>query len=128
MAGIASSQLLRLRRKPQEVIDLPFREQIQRVDRRVGAGHPANVLGGVEPDMSSHQGQQIGWTRLEADAFALQLANASDAFLGQQFVTAAMRAGEHDDRRAGVDRLDMIERETATEIELATPKRRRLGT
>jgi hypothetical protein len=38
-----------------------------------------------------------------------------------------MHAGEDDDRRAGIDSLDMTQRDPPTEIDLAAPERRKLG-
>ena len=78
MAGVPRPQFLRLGRKPEERIDLSFREKRQRVDSR--ASDPVDVLHRVESDLRRHQGQEILRAQLEADALALQLRNPVDVF------------------------------------------------
>src|SRR6516162_4312470 len=56
MAGVAGAQFLGLRGKPEEGVDLPRREQVERIGLR--AGDPSDILGRVEADMSGHQAQQ----------------------------------------------------------------------
>ena len=83
MAGATGAQLLRLRRKPQEGLDLALREQFEGVGPAIASRHPANVLDGVEADLSRHQSQQVDRGGAEADRPALQVGNVANAFPGK---------------------------------------------
>jgi hypothetical protein len=85
-----------------------------------------DVLGGVEPDMGRHHRHEhiIGRPQsLHADALALQVGDAADAFAAEQFVTADHHSGQQHDRFAGVDRRDVIRRIVQTKIDLAARHR-----
>src|SRR5215470_19324260 len=57
VAGMPGAQLLWLRRKPEEGIDLALNKQFEGVASALGCGHPADVFGRIEPDLRRHQGQ-----------------------------------------------------------------------
>ena len=83
MADATGAQLLRLRRKPEEGLDLALREQFEGVGPAIAGRHPANVLGGIEPDLGRHQLQQFDRGGPEADGLALQVGNVANALLGK---------------------------------------------
>ena len=60
---------------------------------------------------------------LHADPLALQVADAADAFVGEQLEAAGMHAGQHRDRLAGIDRDDERRRKVEAEIDLAARDR-----
>jgi hypothetical protein len=101
---MSSAEILRLRRKAQDGVDLPVREKLDRCGR--SAGDPADVVDRVEPDMSRHDGHVLvlapsqGW---HADALALQVADAADRVVSEQFKTADMHPSQQRDRVAGID-------------------------
>jgi hypothetical protein len=81
-SDLPGTQFLRLRREAEKGIDLPFREQIHRLDRGVGADDPADAVDRVEPDMASHRGEERMRARphaLYADGPAPQIGNAANA-------------------------------------------------
>jgi hypothetical protein len=63
-ADMASAEMLRLRRKAEERIDLSVREELNRWRRC--ARDPTDVVDGVEPDMSGHHGDEHMMARLQA--------------------------------------------------------------
>src|ERR1700751_5845297 len=121
MAGVPRPQFLRLGREPEECIDLSFGEKRQRLDGR--ARDPVDVLHRVEPDLRRHQGQEILGAQLEADALALQLRYPVDVFLSEELKAAGMQTGEHGHWYAGIERLELLDRETRDEIDLTAPDR-----
>jgi hypothetical protein len=57
---------------------------------------------------------------LEADALTLEIADMTDTFGGEQLEAADMDAGQHDDRRPGLDHpRQIVEGEAIGEIDLA---------
>ena len=91
MADATGPQLLRLGRKPEEGLDLSLDEQFEGVDP-IGGGHPANVVRGVEPDLSRHQLQQFDGGCPEANRPALQVGNVANALPGEKFQAADIDA------------------------------------
>ncbi len=80
--------------------------------------------------MRGHDGHERRMGRpqtFDADALSLQLSDAAHALIPEQFEAADMDAGEHDDRYAGVDCLDVIEGGGHAEMHVAAPDRRRNG-
>jgi len=103
MTGMPCAQFLRFRRKPQEGVDLALYEQFERVHPAVGAGHPTNVPGGIEPDLGGHQDQQASWGRPKPDNLAFQIGNVANTLPREQFEAADMDASQYDDRGARLD-------------------------
>ncbi len=98
---MASAEILRLRRKAEERVDLAVREELDRWGRL--ARDPTDVVDRVEPDMSGHDGDEHMMGRLQArhaNFFALQIRDAADAFVPEQFIATDMHAGQDDDRLA----------------------------
>jgi hypothetical protein len=57
LADTAGAQLLRLRRKGEERIDLAVDEQVFRLGRRIG--DPVDIPDGVEPDLGSQGATRV---------------------------------------------------------------------
>jgi len=76
-------ELLRLRRKAQEGVDLGLHEQFERVGPALGTGHPMDILGGVEPDLGGHQGQHADRGRPEPDRLALKVGDMANILPGE---------------------------------------------
>src|SRR5262249_32324172 len=93
----------------------------QRVDGR--ASDPVDVLHRVEPDLRRHQGQEILGAQLEADPLALKLSNPENVFLSKELKAAGMQTGEHGQWYPGIERLELLDRETRDEIDLTAPDR-----
>jgi len=121
MAGLAGAQFLGLGWIPQEGVDLPCSEELQRVER--GVGYPVEVLGGIEPDLGGHQRQLMGRGVVETDTLAFQVADASDTPLHEQLEAADMHPGEHGHRDPGFDLRKEKHRKVQSEIHLASPYR-----
>ena len=86
MADVPSAQLLRLWWEAEKGIDLPCREQLDRLDRWVGAYDPADVLDRIEPDMGSHRREEHVRARpqaLHANTAALQIGDAPDVLIAE---------------------------------------------
>ena len=69
-------------------------------------GDPADILGGVQPDMRGHQGHQHVRGRspvLHADAPAFEVRDVADAVLCEQFETTDMHARQYLDWLVAVD-------------------------
>jgi hypothetical protein len=94
-------------------------EQFERVHPAVGAGHPTNVPGGIEPDLGGHQGQQASWGRPKPDNLAFQIGDVANTLPREQFEAADMDASQHDDRGARLDQRNTSKRREIVEIELA---------
>ena len=92
MAGATGAQLLRLRRKPEEGLDLSLDEQFEGIGPAIAGGHPPNVLDGVEPDLRRHQLQQFDGGSPEANRPALQVGNVANALPGEKFQAADIDA------------------------------------
>jgi hypothetical protein len=70
-----------------------------------------DILGGVEPHLGSHQGQQRMRVRrqgLYTDTFSLQVGDAADALASKQFEAADHDAGHQRDRLASINRPDKV--------------------
>src|SRR6516162_2725197 len=80
------SQLLGMRREAQEGVDLPLREEFQRIDR--GVGDPMEIVARVETDLASHQRKQRGVVR--CDPLALELAD-NDEYPAERTVRSNRR-------------------------------------
>ena len=96
---------LRLRRQAEEGIDFAFVEELRRADIRTL--DPLDILGGIETDIGNHEAQQHIRDRRQGKYThppALQIGNAADAVVGDQFKTAGVKAGQHLDRQTGFDR------------------------
>src|SRR6516164_6617261 len=107
LTNMPSAQILWFGWESQKRVDLALHEQLDWLDR--GVGHPLDVLGRVEPDMRGHHGHEQVPGRsesLHAHALALEVGNAADAVLAEQFEAADMNASQHRDRFAGVERRD----------------------
>src|ERR1700747_611472 len=81
-----------------------------------------NVLVWVEPDMGRHSGQEHVLVRPQArhtDAPTLQIRNAADAVVPEQFEAADMHASQERDRLTGGDRYDERRRKVSAEIHRA---------
>ena len=117
MAGIAGTQFLRLRRKTEKCVELALGKQLQRLQIRIG--DPVDVRLRIEPDIGSHQPQQIGRGRLQPDRPAFEIGDTADRPVGEQLVAAHMHAADHRDRQAGADRLDGGHRQAGGEIGLS---------
>jgi hypothetical protein len=124
VADLPRAQILRLRRKAHKGVDLSSHELLDRLDG--GVRGPANILGGVQPDMRRHQGYQHVRGRppvLHADAPAFEVRDGADAFLREQFEAADMDARQHRERCSGIDGGNEQWRILQTEIDLAAPDR-----
>ena len=101
-ADLARAQFLRLGRKAKERIDFSFGKKF-----RGGRIHyPIDVLERIEPDIGSHRREErmlLGTQALYAYLLALQVANAVDLFIGEQFEAADMHAGQHRDGFTGIN-------------------------
>src|SRR5262249_47262536 len=104
-ADAAHTQVLRLRRKSEEGINLARGEQLNRPRR--GASDPAYILARVEPDMGDHGAQEQMWARaqtLHTDALALEIGDAADAFAREQLEATDMLPADDRDWLTGIDR------------------------
>ena len=63
----------------------------------------------------------LEFERLDADAPALQVADAADRLAREQLVAAGMQAGERGERQAGI-RLDDRAGEAGAEVDLAASR------
>jgi hypothetical protein len=121
VADVTCAQFLRLRLEGPEGIDLALHEKVDRLDRRVE--NPVDVLRRIEPNMGGDHAQEqviTGPYGFHADTFALQVADAADAFVREQFVAADHHPTEHRDRLTGIDRVDDPHRCVHGEVDLAT--------
>ena len=102
MPDLARAQVLRVGRQGEERVDLALDKKLLRSRKR--AGHPLDVLGGIESDIGGHAGDQRLPHQSTTHLLALQIANAADVFVRKQRIASDMHAGEHRRRRAGIDR------------------------
>jgi hypothetical protein len=124
---VPGADFLRLWRKAEKPVELAVDKELQRVDLGIGRRHPVDVLGRIEPHPRGHQDQQRRRAGIEADGLALQLGDVANVVAREEFVAADMDTAEHDNRRAGVDRVEKIERAGGAEIELAAADRLAYG-
>ena len=101
-------------------IGLPLDEQLHGV---AGRRHdPFDVLLGVEPDVRRHDRQvemAARGQRLDADAAALQVADAADRLAREQLVAADVQATDRGDRQARIEMVDDGSAEAGGEIHVA---------
>jgi hypothetical protein len=119
-ADLPGAQLLRLGWKAEEGIDLAVDKTLDRLDRRVG--DPVEILDWVEPDLGGQKGQQRVRVRpqgLYPDAFSLQVGDAANAFVSEQFEAADHHTGQQRNRLADIDPSNKIRRIIRVEIDLA---------
>ena len=101
MPDMSGAQFLRLRRKAQESIDVAVDEKLDRFDRRVG--DPMDVSERFEANLGGNKGQQHVRGRpegLHPDALAIQVGDAADAVVSEQFEIADMYTGQQRNRIA----------------------------
>src|SRR5262249_30450905 len=99
-------------------------EKLVRLDRRVE--NPMDVLCRIEPNMGGDDAQEQVLARpycFHADTFALQVADAADALVREQFVAADHHPTEHRDRLTGADRVDYPCGSVQGEVDLAARDR-----
>ena len=65
VGDVPGAQLLRFGWSGEEGINLALCEELERFDRWVRPGDPADVLAGVEPDMGGHRNQECMRVRPE---------------------------------------------------------------
>ena len=98
-SDLPGAQLLRVRRDADERVDLPVDEKL--LFR--GADDPLYIFARVEPDLRGHQSnvdvRGVSKAR-DPDSLPLEVADAADAFVRQQFDAADMYAGQHRNRDA----------------------------
>ena len=120
MADFPGAQFLRRGRREEVCIVLSFDEAFRRI---AFFNDPFDVVDGVEPDIGGHQGNQHVLTaNLEScmpTRLPLQVRDAFDPVVGDQFEASGMQSGKHPDRHAGIDRRDMNRHVVHTEIRLA---------
>jgi hypothetical protein len=97
---------------------LPCAKQFHRIDLGVG---PDKILGRVQTDLRGDHAEQPRC--VYRDPLALQLADATDALLGEQLVAADMNAGNGDKGCAGIDLLKEPGGLGRAEIGVAAPDR-----
>jgi hypothetical protein len=76
-------------------------------------------LGGIEPNIGGHAGDQRLRHQSGAHLLALQISDAPDAFVRKQRIASDMHSGEHRRRRTGLDRRNHGRRIDHREIKLA---------
>ena len=86
MPDVARAQVLRVGRQGEERVDLALDEKLLRGRER--AGHPLDVLGGIEPDIGGHAGDQRLRHQSATHLLALQISNAADAFVRKQRIAS----------------------------------------
>ena len=104
VADLSRAQLLRLWRKAEESIDLPFGEELHRLKGQVG--DPTDIFFGIQADLRGHQLQLVRGG-LEADTLA-QVGDAPHTLPHEQLETADVQAGQQCGRLAGVSRGDEL--------------------
>ena len=128
-ADTLGAQLLRLRRKAEERIDLAVDEQLLGADR--AAGDPVDLRLRVDADIGGDHGQEQVLRRphrLDADFFAGEVGNAADRAVHEQLEAADMNPGQHFHRHAAIDPGDLHRGVVQSEIERAMGDRiRRVG-
>src|SRR6266436_6879106 len=110
VADIPGAQLLRLRRTPEERVDLSVQEQLARSDLQA-ALDPPDVFGGVEPDMGGHDRHEEVRTRSQGfhpDPLAFEVGQGANGFIRDQFKAADMRASQYGDWSTAIDRGDKL--------------------
>jgi len=93
VADMTGAKILRHGREAKAGVNLALSEQLGRCRRLTG--DPADVVGRVEPDMSSRNRHEQVVARSEsrdADRLAFEVGDAADAVLPKQFETADMHA------------------------------------
>ena len=117
---LPGAQLLGLRRKAEEGIDLALGVELDRL--RVLARDPVDVLGRVQPDIGRHAGQKHVLARaesLDADALALEVGDRPDALIAEQLEAARVDARQHRQALARVHRDHQRRDEVGAEVDLA---------
>ena len=121
MPDLRRAQFLRLRRKAEKCVDVAARKELLGLD--IGVGDPVDVARRVKPDISGDAGEEemrARCQRLDPNASALELDDAVDALLDEQFEAAGMDTAQHGQSLALIDRHDQRGDEIQAEIDFAT--------
>ena len=101
-------RFLRLGRQAQKGVDLSVDEELHRLDRWLD--DPMDIFARIDADM---RGDQASGTYAGASprrrlpiALALQIGDAADLLIREQFEAADMHAGQDRDRHTRIDRVD----------------------
>src|SRR4051812_28766691 len=100
MAYLPFAQFLGSGRRAEEGIDLAIDEEFGRATL---LSDPVDVVGGIKPDIGSHQNQQhvrVVIERAYSHPLATQILNTADAFVRDQFETTGVQARKYLDREA----------------------------
>ena len=93
---------------------------------RAGITNPDDVLERVESDMGRHDDGEVLFASTRTkhpDPFALQISDAADAFVPEEFNTSGMDSAQHGDQISRVDRGDVARGKTHVEIDAAECER-----
>jgi hypothetical protein len=117
---LPGAQLLGLRGKGQDGIDLAFGQQPGRLIE--GVSYPVNVLARVHADVGRHAGQKdvlgAAQTIVDVDGLPLQIPDGAHPFAPEQLEAANMDPGEDHERVSGVHAGDQGTGEVHTNIDL----------
>src|SRR5215471_18690744 len=87
----------------------------------VGVAHESEVFSWIEPDPSGHQRNQLRATALP-NSLPLQVGDRANVAVDEQFVAAAMHAGDDGDRSTFIDADDVMQRQIGGEIDMPAPQ------
>src|SRR5689334_38912 len=78
---------------------------------------------GSSPTCAAIGVKRSSGAQLEADALSLQLRNSVNVFLSEELKAAGVQTSEHGQWYAGIERLELLDRETRDKIDLTASHR-----